>query len=512
MSRIILSFYLFCILITFSSCNGNDENRLRNLDEFSKLSNNDYVINSQLIRKNINKLIKNDGVLLAADRHVIKYYSENRPFIWIYRLGVYNRADTLLKIIQEADFHGFGTKMLKISQIKKDLERIKNLNVSPQGSLDNINVIMARLEYNLTKALFRYSVGLRYGLINPNYLYNNLETYYIDSTSTRFRQLSDLKVERPDNKFYASVIIKAQNDSLKELFSSIHPQGNLYKKLIEHLNNHRLSNKDRLKTLCNIERCRWRFRILPKTESYKKYIEVNIPSFSLRAIDNKNILTMRIGCGMINFKTPLITSKITRMDINPQWIIPKSIAKGIAGNFQYMHKMGMFILDKKLGKLPPEKASYNKIMNGEQFIIQAGGPKNSLGRIIFRFDNNFSVFLHDTSSPWLFKHEKRAISHGCIRVEKPFELALFLLNNKSKELKDKLRYSMTVEFMNDNDSLNKKKVDKKRMINSVSVNPPIPLFITYFTKYLNENGQLTDYEDIYEYDNALYDKLKPFVE
>lgn len=68
-------------------------------------------------------------------------------------------------------------------------------------------------------------------------------------------------------------------------------------------------------------------------------------------------------------------------------------------------------------------------MNGGQYIIQAGGPKNSLGRIIFRFDNNFSVFLHDTSSPWVFQRERRTVSHGCVRVEKPYELALFLLDD-----------------------------------------------------------------------------------
>ena len=247
-------------------------------------------------------------------------------------------------------------------------------------------------------------------------------------------------------------------------------------------------------------------------KKFNKYVEVNIPSFLLRAINNNDILTMRVGCGTTQYKTPLLTSKITRMDINPQWIIPKSISKGYVGNHQYMHKMGMFVYDKKLGKLPPEEASYNKVMNGEQYIIQAGGPKNSLGRIIFRFNNNFSVFLHDTSSPWLFQRTNRAVSHGCIRVEKPYELALFLLNERNEKLQEKLEYSMTVELVNDNDSLRKSKIDRSRMINSVSVNPSIPLFVTYYTKYWDENGRLADYQDIYGYDEVLYNKLKPFVE
>lgn len=494
-----------------SACSEKGDDRLRHIEEFSEINNENYSINTKAIYKNIANLIKTEGVSQASDRHVIKYYSENKPFIWIHRLGVYDRADTLLKIIKDADYYGFSTRMLKVEQIKEDLNRIKNLNVSLNG-INDINNVLARLEYNLTRAFFRYSLGLRYGLINPDYLYNNLETSDTDSTGIKFKQLSDLQIERPNNKFYTSIISKALNDSIKYLFNNIQPNNELYVKLIEYLNDNRLSNKERLKTICNIERCRWRLKILSGKNRFDKFIEVNIPSFSLKAVNDNDAFTMRVGCGTIKDKTPLLTSKITRMDINPQWIIPKSIAKGIANSYHYMHKMGMFVLDKKFGKLPPEKASYTKIMNGEQFIIQAGGPKNSLGRIIFRFDNNFSVFLHDTSSPWLLKREDRAISHGCIRVEKPLELALFLLNDKTKELEDKLRYSMTVEYTNENDSLNKKIIDKKRMLKSVSVNPAIPLFITYFTKYLNENGEIVDYQDVYKYDEALCEKLKPFIE
>ena len=153
-------------------------------------------------------------------------------------------------------------------------------------------------------------------------------------------------------------------------------------------------------------------------------------------------------------------------------------------------------------------------MEGEQYIVQAGGPKNSLGRIIFRFDNGFSVFLHDTSSPWLFQRTYRALSHGCVRVEKPYELAIFLLKDKDEKLEDKLKYSMTVEFVNDNDSIAKQKkvkIDRKRIINSLSVKPAVPLVITYYTIYFNNKGELIEYQDVYGYDKVLADKLDPFV-
>ena len=101
-----------------------------------------------------------------------------------------------------------------------------------------------------------------------------------------------------------------------------------------------------------------------------------------------------------------------------------------------------------------------------------------------------------------------------MRVEKPYELAIFLLKDKDEKLEDKLKYSMTVEFVNDNDSIAKQKkvkIDRKRIINSLSVKPAVPLVITYYTIYFNNKGELIEYQDVYGYDKVLADKLDPFV-
>lgn len=500
-------------VITFTACGDNvNPNKNITLDSFSGLRNDGFLLNPEEIHNNIRKLIKRDGISMQSDRYVRNYYSNNNnPFIWISRLGVYDRADTLIDYIQKAYIHGISLDFLGFEEIKRDIERIRTLNFTGIHDED-INTVMARLEYNLSKAYLRYFVGIRFGFVNPDYLYNNFEKYVVDSVTMQFRQLSDLRIERPNNSSYFDALNKAFNDSVDFLLSSIHPNNELYLKLTYRLNNTHLSKSERIKTLCNIERCKWRLNIQSiKNDVENKYVEVNIPSFSLRAIDGKKILLMRIGCGSVKYKTPLLTSCITRMDVNPQWIVPKSISKGFLNNYDYMHEMGMFVFDKKEGKLQPEEAKYEKIIGGEQYIIQAGGPKNSLGRIIFRFDNNFSVFLHDTSSPWIFKRKNRAVSHGCIRVEKPYELALFMMDEKDDELVDRLKYSMTVNFINDKDSLVKRGIDKTRLINSIPVKPPVPLFITYYTIYYGNKGQLTDYQDIYGYDEVLIEKLKSFV-
>lgn len=510
MSRVIV--ILLLAFFTCCSCQekASNPNKELTISAFIGLSEDKYRVDPHKIRRYITDLCEKDETTWSVDRQTRGYYLEGNPFIWINRLGVYSRADTLVSSLILAGRYGLGSKMLRTSMIEDDIRRIHDLDID--DGENNINAVMARLEYNLTRAYFRYSTCLRFGIVNPDHLYNTYEKYDVDSVTTRFRQLSELRAERPHDNFYAYAVNKAFNDSISNFIAEIQPRNDLYLKLLERLNGNCLSKDEKLKILCNIERCRWRLKILSGKSSFDKYVEVNVPSFSLRAVNKGKVLPMRVGCGTLKNKTPLLTGMITRMDVNPQWIVPKSISKGFIHNFEYMHKMGMFVYDKKLGKLPPEQASYEKVMNGGQYIIQAGGPKNSLGRIIFRFDNNFSVFLHDTSSPWVFQRERRTVSHGCVRVEKPYELALFLLDDVDEKTEDRLKYSMTVQLVNDDDSLARRKIDKKRLVNSLYVKPSVPLFITYYTIYYGNDGRLVDYNDIYGYDEALAEKLGPYVE
>lgn len=506
-----LVFFLILVLITCSSCldNVRNPNKELTLDDFSKLSDDRFKLDSRKIRKNIARLIEADGIMLPVDRLIRGYYLSEKPYIWINRLGIQKRADSLLVILENAGTCGVNTKILRVKQLKDDLYHMRTLQIDAESG--DINMLMARLEYNLTRSYLRYSSILRFGISNPDYLYNNFEKLENDSVSERYRQLSDLRIERPNAEFIQQALAKALNDSINDFFVTLQPKSKLYRSLLNLLGQQNLKPTYRMKLLCNIERCRWRLMKFPDNEIERR-IEANIPSYSVRAIDNGNVLYMRMACGALKHKTPLLASNVMRMDINPQWIVPKSIAKGFIHRPEYMHRMGMFVYDKKEGRLSPEQASYERMMNGEQYIIQSGGPKNSLGRIIFRFDNGFSVFLHDTSSPGVFKRAGRAVSHGCIRVEKPYELALFLMKDEDDELADKLKYSMTVNLFEDNDSIPNKNIDKKKMVRTLYVKPPVPIFITYYTIYYDESGHIVDYQDVYGYDAALEKQLKPFVE
>ena len=254
---------------------------------------------------------------------------------------------------------------------------------------------------------------------------------------------------------------------------------------------------------------------------------VNVPAFQLYAHDGKDVLPMRVVCGKFKTKTPLLSSKIKRMDVNPQWIIPKSIVEKEvirhAGNKQWFDNHRYIIRNRKTGKrMEPYQVSWGMLKSGDYMVVQEGGKGNSLGRIIFRFDNQFSVFLHDTSSPGAFGRDNRGASHGCVRVQKPFDLAVFMLKDKDKKTIDKISYSMTAdvskrriesyvdpetgEMVESKDTL-----DKERLIHSLDVSPEVPVYIMYYTVYPDEKDELKQYKDVYGYDKVINDYLRNYM-
>jgi murein L,D-transpeptidase YcbB/YkuD len=220
----------------------------------------------------------------------------------------------------------------------------------------------------------------------------------------------------------------------------------------------------------NMERYRW----LPRSFG-TRYIFVNVPAFKLEAYDSgQKALEMKVIVGQEyqDRATPVFADSMETVVFRPYWNVPPGIAakeifpKGSA----YMARENM--------------ETYRE--GGETRVRQRPGPKNALGFVKFLFPNDFNIYLHDTPNHELFKEDVRAFSHGCIRVEKPAELAQWVLGWPA----DKVKQDM------DNPPDDK----------SVKVPKKIPVYIAYFTTYLN-NGQLYFGNDLYSRD----DKLVPIV-
>jgi len=153
----------------------------------------------------------------------------------------------------------------------------------------------------------------------------------------------------------------------------------------------------------------------------------------------------------------------------------------------------------------------------DYLVVQRGGQGNALGKVIFRFDNKFSVFMHDTSNPGVFQRSNRSVSHGCIRAEKPMELAFFMLGDNDTKNQERIRYTMKFHSTTNgnrgggngnDDSL---PYDKRKYLNNLVLPVAVPIFITYYTMYPDTADIIRKYKDVYGYDKVIYEYLRGYI-
>lgn len=503
---------LFAILL--GSCREHvpNPNTELTLSYYDGLRQREEHITGFKVKEALDSMIRNDNDSMLVDRRVKGYYLRHRPFVWIDRKGVDSRADTLLAHLQEVDSIGFSEVKFRMPQIRRDLQRMRSLDFDKHNTAGKV---VARLEYNLTKAYLRYVCGQRFGFVNPTDVFNRLDLKNTDSQAQDYRTLFDLKMEHPGRAFFQQALRAVQPDSLSTFLSSVSPTDPLYLSLRRAYLDKTMRRKYGARhLLINMERCRWRLSDYP--HAHRRFVLVNIPAYHLWAVNGDESLTMRVASGSLETKTPLLSSYIYCMDVNPQWIIPKSIVKKSiayrlsAGYFRSKH---YFIRERATGRdVPVSQCNRAMLESGDYLVIQEGGEGNALGRIIFRFNNDFSIYLHDTSSRGVFQQEDRGVSHGCVRVEHPYELALFLLGDDQGKTVEKIAYSMqadvsslgkAAEELTNQQRAVADTLKRDMLVGRVKVEPKVPIFITYFTLWPAADGSLQRYDDVYGYDQVM---------
>jgi L,D-transpeptidase YcbB len=241
-----------------------------------------------------------------------------------------------------------------------------------------------------------------------------------------------------------------------------------------------------------LERWRW----LPV--SYQKSpIVANIPEFHLRAYDEnfKTVLQMNVVVGKaFGHNTPVFTDTMEYVVFRPYWSVPYSIAKAeflpkLAKDPDYLAKKGFEVVDNRQtvvtsGTVTSEVLA--QLHAGKLFIRQTPGPKNSLGLVKFIFPNSYNIYFHDTPEQVFFSKSRRDFSHGCIRLEKPADLAVWVLRNNPGWDMDRVRAAMNGTTQQ-----------------QVNLTQPIPVLILYATVIVTEDGVVHFYDDIYGHDAAL---------
>lgn len=246
----------------------------------------------------------------------------------------------------------------------------------------------------------------------------------------------------------------------------------------------------------NLERWRW----LPASLG-ERHLLVNIPGFTLEAREaDRAALAMRVVVGRELSRTPMFSDSITYLVFNPVWELPIEIAKNevlpaIQKDPEYLAKNQLRLYERHgrgSREVDPAKVDWKKV-TPEEFgfaVKQDPGPGNSIGHVKFMCPNQFAVYLHDTPAATLFTATERDYSHGCVRVERPLELALYLLRGKAGW--DSARIVAAFDTL-------KNKV--------VQLPEPVPVHILYRTTWVDDLGVAQFRRDVYAVDSLLTDAL-----
>jgi murein L,D-transpeptidase YcbB/YkuD len=247
----------------------------------------------------------------------------------------------------------------------------------------------------------------------------------------------------------------------------------------------------------NLERWRW----LPN-QLGRRHIIVNIAAFELEVVDEDSVvLAMRVVVGRPFNRTPVLSDTMRYLVLNPYWHVPRSIAAQellpkVERNPAYLARYKLRVFPSSgpgAPEIDPATVNWPAITPAHFpfWLRQDPGPLNALGRIKFVFLNKYSVYLHDTPSRPLFEESQRDFSHGCIRIEHPIALAVYLLRQNPRWTRDSILSALD------------EAVDR-----AVPLPEPMPIHLLYWTAWADGDGTIEFRRDIHDRDAPLWKALR----
>jgi L,D-transpeptidase YcbB len=275
----------------------------------------------------------------------------------------------------------------------------------------------------------------------------------------------------------------------------LEPDGRLGKGTLAQLNTP-LSSRVR-----QLELALERWRRLPYDPS-RPAIVLNLPEFRLRAFDSGHqlALEMKIVIGKADkLETPLLSSEVDTVLFRPYWNVPfsiqrKELVRQIERDPAYISKNDFELVTPKEVVVPQDTVSDTllaQLRSGQLRLRQRRGPKNSLGLVKFIFPNEYDVYMHDTPAKSLFARARRDFSHGCIRLEKAEDLAVWVLREQPGWPQDRIEAAMQATEST-----------------YVKLKQRIPVTTIYVTAVVAENGEVDFFDDIYGQDAVLEKDLE----
>ena len=544
-------FFLIATL-TILSCNKCSEQKPKAivLVEDPGLINEEVntLLSEQLSDADTSKalIIANDS--LFSTKLFVEFYQNNDfEVTWTDKGKLNKQGDTLLHILKNSDEYGLIADDYHVSKIDSLIKTEKD---SITKKFDAVK--LSELDLLLTDAFFTFTINANKGRLNSDSLTrewkaNQMDTNLvvvlnaalkknsirstIDSLEPKNEQYQKLKVALKKFKFEFKdsnwdSLASRESDSLtfkerlkKRLIAShdycSEVTGNDSIKLVKAIKNFQCKNnliedgkigKLTFKSLqrtkedyihqieMNMERWRWKH-----APSDKQFVWVNIPKYEMRVIEEDSlVMKSRVITGAPDHQTPLLKSTIRYFIIYPYWTVPFSIATKeilpiLKRDTTYLRRKNFDVLDGNNKIVDPKKINWKKYTKTyfPWRLRQRIGDDNSLGILKFNFENKYGVYLHDTDNRKLFNREMRAMSHGCVRLEKFMDFAKFLIRD------DSVKYPMDSFMM---DLL----MEKQKY---VYLKHPIPIYINYFTTEVDEYNELHFYIDVYKRDEKMLKSL-----
>ena len=469
MTRWVASLPLICFLVITAACDRVDETKLAAQVRVLTDETPAWVAGTKL------------GARLWQIEKSFYNETGNRP-AWIDGTRPTPQLEELVQALKDADLHGLDQARYDADALSAELEAAREQR---RASFSELRV--PDLDVRLTYAFLSYAADLLGWSSSPT---------DVDPNWVAVPVKADLKAG------LRSAIERKQVRATLDGYAPSHPQYAGLQAALARLRQQPAaegSDAARQQEILrmNLERWRWMPRDLGDT-----HILVNVPGYMMQVVEHGDpTLAMRVIVGAAKTATPLFSDQMTYVVFSPYWNIPTKILREetlprLARDPDYLRRNNLEVVGTS-GHVVV-RASDEEDDDGEAVdaidwsdpeavkglrLRQAPGPSNALGLVKFIFPNHFDVYLHDTPNDRLFNKPKRALSHGCIRIENPVGLAEYVLRDRPEWTQPRIRNAMS-----------------SATEQSVTLKKPLPVHLAYFTVWAGADGSVSFLDDPYGLD------------
>lgn len=416
----------------------------------------------------------------AADQAAIaEFYTANdSKMLWMSDTAALPKARALITELKNADAYGLSAKDFRLP----DLPESDTATLTTRAAAD--------AEVQLTTAALKYARFARGGRINDPAAQLNTN------------------LDRRPQWIEPKVVLEqlASSDAPDAVLRGLHPKHpqferlrELYVKALPSTPGAPLSaSAKRLRA--NMEMWRWM-----NEDMGSLHVLNNIPEFMQYVYkDGQIIRSEKIVAGMLDKQSSIFSRPLKYVVLRPQWRVPESIKvneiwPSLIRGGGYMRQYALELETKGGERVDWRKIDWVKTDIRNYEVVQPPGPKSVLGHVKFTFPSQHTIFMHDTPDKWMFRSSQRTLSHGCLRVQKPMELAEIVL------MEDKGWDKEKIAELNRSGPLN----------NEVAIDKRIPIHLVYFTAWVGDDGHQKIFADIYGHEKRVtqaldgeWDKIK----